>query len=78
MDIIKSIATDITVSFRTRERQGALPTLTPISVPAQGVSVSAAGRVAAASAGAGTGLRTAGAFDPTTGDFSASFLASPL
>ena len=78
MDIMKSIATDITVPFRTRERQGALPTLAPTSVPVQGISVSAAGRMAAASAGAGADLRTAGAFDPTPGDFSASFLASPL
>ena len=74
MDITKSIATDYTVPFRTRERQGALPTLAPISVPVQGISVSAAGMAAAAF---GAGVRADGALNPT-GDFSASFLASPL
>jgi len=74
MDITKSIATDCTVPFRTRERQGALPTLAPISVPVQGISVPAAGMAVAAF---GAGIRANGAFNPK-GDFSASFLASPL
>ena len=36
MDITKSIATDYTVPFRTRERQGALPTLAPVQRPGPG------------------------------------------
>jgi len=75
MDIIKSIATDITVPFRTRERQGALPILTA-TASVQGTGVPAAGQTAVLVAGAGR--RTDGAFDPTTGELSASFLASPL
>lgn len=74
MDIMKSIATDYTVPFRTRERLGALPTLAPITVPVQGTSVPAAGSAVAAF---GAGVRADGALNPT-GDFSASFLASPL
>lgn len=74
MDIIKSIATDCTVPFRTRDHQGALPTLAPITVPVQGTTVSAAGMAVAAF---GSGIRAEGALNPT-GDFSASFLASPL
>ncbi|EAP99976.1 hypothetical protein JNB_07394 [Janibacter sp. HTCC2649] len=76
MDITKSIATDYTVPFRTRERQGALPTLAPISVPVQGISVPAAGMAPSAVAGADFGANAA--FDLITGDRSASFLASPL
>lgn len=74
MEIMKSIATDITVPFRTRERQGNLPTLAPISVPVQGTGVSAAGTAVAAY---GAGIRAAAAHNPK-GDFSASFQASPL
>ncbi|WP_353953008.1 hypothetical protein V6K52_06120 [Knoellia sp. S7-12] len=76
MDIIKSNATDYTVPFRTRESQGALPTLAPIYVPVQGISVPAAGM--ANSAVFGAGFRANAASDLTTGDRSASFLASPL
>lgn len=74
MDITKSIATDHTVPFRTRERLGALPTLAPTAVPVQGTSVPAAGMAVAAF---GIGVRADGALNPT-GDFSASSLASPL
>ncbi|MFC7489591.1 MULTISPECIES: hypothetical protein [unclassified Knoellia] len=73
MDIMKSIATDYTVPFRTRERQGALPTLAPFSAPVQGTSVSAGTAVAAF----GAGVRADGAFNPT-GDLSASLQASLL
>lgn len=76
MDTTKSIATDYTVPFRTRERLGALPTLAPISVPVQGISVPAAGMANPAVFGAG--FRADAAFDLITGDRSASFLASPL
>ena len=75
MDIMKSIATDHTVPFRTRERQGALPILAATGL-VQGTVASAAGLTALAVAGAR--VRTDVAFDPTTGDRSASFLASPL
>ena len=75
METTKSIATDYTVPFRTREHLGALPTLAPISVPVQGISVSAAGMTVAA---AGAGFRADAAFDLTTGDLSAASLASPL
>lgn len=75
MDIMKSIATDDTVPFGTRERQGALPTLAATAW-AQGTSVSAAGQAAVPVAGAGR--RTDAPFDLTTGDRSASFPASPL
>ncbi|MEO7269939.1 MAG: hypothetical protein ABIW49_12105 [Knoellia sp.] len=74
METTKSIATDYTVPFRTRERLGALPTLAPVTVPVQGTTVSAAGMDFAAF---GAGVRADGALNPT-GDFSASFLASPL
>ena len=74
MDIMKSIATDYTVPFRTRERQGALPTLAPFSVPVQGISVPAAGMAVAAF---GAGVRADGAFNPT-GENSAYLQASPL
>lgn len=74
METTKSIATDHTVPFRTRERQGALPTLAPICVPVQGTSVSAAGM----GAPIGAGVRADAAFDLITGDLSASCLASPL
>ena len=75
MDIMKSIATDSTVPFRTRERQGALPILAA-TASVQGTTVPAAGQTAVAVLGADR--RIDGAFDPTTGDRSASFLASPL
>ncbi|KGN39620.1 hypothetical protein [Knoellia subterranea] len=74
METTKSIATDYAVPFRTREHLGALPTLAPIAVPVQGISVSAAGM----GAPIGTGVRADAAFDLTTGDPSASCLASPL
>ena len=74
METTKSIATDYTVPFRTRERQGALPTLAPTNVPVQGISVSAAGM----GAPIGTGVRADAAFDLTTGVSSASCQASPL
>lgn len=74
MDTMKSIATDYTVPFRTRESEGALPTLAPISVPVQGISVSAAGTAVAAF---GAGVRADAPINPK-GDFSASFQASPL
>ncbi|WP_404381292.1 hypothetical protein LL946_13005 [Knoellia locipacati] len=74
METTKSIATDYTVPFRTRERQGALPTLAPVDVTAQGTSVPAAGM----GAPFGAGVRADGAFDLTTGDLSASCQASPL
>lgn len=76
MDITKSIATDYTVPFRTRERQGALPTLAPICVPVQGISVPAAGLGGAAVSG--VNFRADAASDLITGDRSASFLASLL
>lgn len=76
MDIIKSNATDDTVPFRTRESQGAVPTLAPICVPVQGISVPAAGLGGAA--GSGVNFRADAASDLTMGDRSASFLASPL
>ncbi|PRY62979.1 hypothetical protein BCF74_103188 [Knoellia remsis] len=76
MESTKSIATDYTVPFRTREHQGALPTLAPIAVPVQGTGVSAAGMKAAAASPAGR--RADGAFDLNTGDLSAASLASPL
>ena len=75
METTKSIATDHMVPLRTREHQGALPTLAPISVPVQGTTVSVAGTTDAAR---GTGFRTDAAFVPTTGVPSAASLASPL
>lgn len=75
MEITKSIATDHMVPFRTREHQGALPTLAPTSVPVQGITVSAAGTTDAA---CGTRFRADAAFVPTTGVPSAASLASPL
>ena len=75
METTTSIATDRMVPFRTREHQGALPTLAPISVPVQGTTVSVAGTTDAAR---GTGFRTDAAFVPTTGVPSAASLVSPL
>ncbi len=75
MDIMKSIATDHMVPFRTRELQGALPTLAPICVPVQGTTVSAAGQTAALR---GAGFRADAAFVPTTGVPSVASSASPL
>ena len=75
MDIMKSIATDDTVPFRAHERQGALPILAA-TAPVQGTGASAAGQVAVVVAG--SDLRTDAAYDPTTGNRSAFFLASPL
>ena len=75
MEITKSIATDRFVPFRTREHQGALPTLAATNVPVQGTSVPAAGMTVAAR---GTGLRADAAFVLTTGVLSAASLASPL
>lgn len=75
METMKSIATGCTVPFRTREHQGALPTLAAIRVPVQGTSVSAAATSPAALTGVGRGADAA--FNPT-GDPSASCLASPL
>lgn len=74
METTKSIATDCTVPFHTRERQGALPILAATHAPVQGISVSAAGM----GAPKGAGVRADAAFVPTTGDPSASCLASPL
>ena len=74
METTKSIATDYAVPFRTREHQGALPTLAPISVPVQGISVSAAGMGALE----GSCVRADAAFDLTTVVLSASCQASPL
>lgn len=75
METTTSIATDRMVPFRTREHQGALPTLAPISVPVQGTTVSVAGVTDAAR---GTGFRADAAIVPTTGVPSAASLASPL
>ena len=74
METTKSIATDYDVPFRTREHQGALPTLAPISGPVQGTSVSAAGT----GAPIGAGVRPDATFVLTTGELSASCQASPL
>lgn len=74
METTKSIVTDLAVPFRTREHQGALPTLAPISVPVQGTGVSAAGM----GAPVGAGVRADAAFNLITGDLSASCQASPL
>lgn len=74
MDIVKSIAADHMVPFRTRKLQGALPTLASTSVPVQGTTVSAAGLTAALR---GAGIRTGAAFAPT-GVPSVASLASPL
>lgn len=74
METTKSIVTDYTVPFRTREHLGALPTLAPISVPVQGTGVSVAG----AGAPIGAGVRADARFDLITGDPSALCLASPL
>lgn len=74
METTKSIATDYTVPFRARERQGALPTLAPVGAALQGTGVSAAGLAALM----GSGVRADVAFDPTTGVLSASCQASPL
>lgn len=73
METTKSIATDYTVPFRTRERQGALPTLAPIA-SVQGTTVSAAGM----GAPLGAGVRADAPFGFTTGVLSASCQASPL
>lgn len=75
MDTMKSIATDCTIPFRTREHQGALPILAATRVPVQGMTVSAAATIPGAFVGAGLGADAA--FNPT-GDPSASCLASPL
>jgi hypothetical protein len=75
MDIMKSIVADHMVPFRTREIQGAVPTLAPISVPVQGITVSAAGQTAALR---GAGFRADAAFVPTTGVPSVASSASPL
>jgi hypothetical protein len=75
METMKSIVTDCTVPFRTREHQGALPTLAATRVPVQGTTVSAAATTQGAIAGVRLGADAA--FNPT-GDPSASFLASPL
>ena len=75
METTKSIATDQMVPFRTREHQGALPTLAPISVPVQGTTVPAAGQTDAVR---GAGFRADAAFVLTTGVPSAASLASPL
>ena len=74
METTKSIATDYTVPFRTRERQGALPTLAPVNASVQGTTVSAAGM----GAPLGAGVRADAPFGFTTGVLSASCQASPL
>ena len=74
MDNITSIATGCTVPFRTRELQGAEPTLAPAHAPGQGTGVSVAGMKDGVVFGAD---RIAGAPD-LTGDPSASSSASPL
>jgi len=75
MDITKSIATDYVVPFRTRDHQGALPTLAATNVTVQEITVSAAGMKDAAR---GADLRADAAFVPTTGVPSVASLASPL
>lgn len=75
MDIMKSIATDHMVPFRTRELQGALPILAATDVTVQGITVPAAGEPVVARV---AGFRADAAFVPTTGVLSVASSASPL
>ena len=74
MDIIKSIATDRMVPFRTRELQGALPILAATNVTVQGTTVPAVGNPVLARV---AGFRADAAFVPTTGVPSVASSASP-
>jgi hypothetical protein len=74
METTKTIATDYTVPFRTREHQSALPTLAAVGSAVQGTGVPASGM----GAPFGAGVRPDATFVLTTGVLSASCQASPL